>query len=145
MYFHAGSDWYDDGLLDLAYDLGERLLPAFATPTGLPFHRVNLRHGVEKTESKETCTAAAGTLHIEFAMLSMLTGDMRFEIVARKAVKKIWSKRSSLDLVGSNLNIFSGQWTQSHASIGGGVDSFYEYLFKSWILFGKAIQRQNNY
>lgn len=32
--------WYQGELLDLAKDLGERLLPAFATPTGLPFARV---------------------------------------------------------------------------------------------------------
>ena len=69
-------------------------------------------------------------------MLSLLTGDLRFERAAAQAVKKIWASRSPLDLVGSNLNIHSGQWTQSHASIGGGVDSFYEYLFKSYILFG---------
>jgi ER degradation enhancer, mannosidase alpha-like 1 len=33
--------WYDGELLDLAYDLGKRLLPAFSTPTGLPYARVS--------------------------------------------------------------------------------------------------------
>lgn len=33
---------YDGQLLDLAYDLGVRLLPAFDTRTGIPVHRVNL-------------------------------------------------------------------------------------------------------
>lgn len=32
--------WYRGELLDLAYDLGKRLLPAFSTPTGLPYARV---------------------------------------------------------------------------------------------------------
>lgn len=32
--------WYRGQLLDLAHDLGERLLPAFMTPTGLPIARV---------------------------------------------------------------------------------------------------------
>lgn len=32
--------WYRGELLDLAHDLGKRLLPAFATPTGLPYARV---------------------------------------------------------------------------------------------------------
>ncbi len=32
--------WYRGELLDLAYDLGLRLLPAFSTPTGMPFARV---------------------------------------------------------------------------------------------------------
>ena len=32
--------WYKGELLGLAYDLGLRLLPAFSTPTGLPYARV---------------------------------------------------------------------------------------------------------
>ena len=56
---------YSGRLLALATDLGERLLPAFETPTGLPLHRVNLRHGAMPRESRETCPAAAGTLLLE--------------------------------------------------------------------------------
>lgn len=37
---------YTDELVVMAHDLGERLLQAFDTPTGLPFSRINLRHGV---------------------------------------------------------------------------------------------------
>lgn len=33
--------WYRNELLSLAYDLGTRLLPAFKTPTGLPYARVS--------------------------------------------------------------------------------------------------------
>lgn len=33
--------WYRDELLVLAHDLGKRLLPAFSTPTGLPYARVS--------------------------------------------------------------------------------------------------------
>jgi hypothetical protein len=35
---------YDGQLLDLAYDLGVRLLPAFDTRTGIPVHRINLMY-----------------------------------------------------------------------------------------------------
>jgi len=42
-------------MLELAYDLGRRMLPAFNTSTGIPYARVNLRHGVESGESVETC------------------------------------------------------------------------------------------
>jgi mannosidase alpha-like ER degradation enhancer 1 len=34
--------WYRGQLLTMAYDLGNRLLPAFSTPTGLPFARVRI-------------------------------------------------------------------------------------------------------
>ncbi|KAG6857355.1 alpha mannosidase-like protein [Tephrocybe sp. NHM501043] len=35
--------WYRGELLELAYDLGKRLLPAFNTPTGLPYARVHFQ------------------------------------------------------------------------------------------------------
>ena len=33
--------WYRGQLLALAHDLGKRMLPAFNTPTGIPYARVN--------------------------------------------------------------------------------------------------------
>jgi mannosidase alpha-like ER degradation enhancer 1 len=32
--------WYRSELLELAHDLGKRFLPAFSTPTGIPYARV---------------------------------------------------------------------------------------------------------
>lgn len=131
-----GVPGYDGGLLSLAQDLGNRLLPAFDTATGLPAHRVNLRHGVLRSEKRETCTAAAGTLLVEFGALSRLTGDDRFEHAARRAVQQLWDRRSKIGLVGSTINIDDGRWLSSHSGIGAGIDSFYEYLLKAYILFG---------
>jgi mannosidase alpha-like ER degradation enhancer 1 len=67
-------------ILELATDLAQRLLPAFASPTGLPYARVNLRKGVEKGESTETCSAGAGSLILEFTLLSRITGDAIYEV-----------------------------------------------------------------
>ncbi|MBA0588656.1 hypothetical protein Gorai_001751 [Gossypium raimondii] len=66
---------YDNELLDLAEDLARRLLPAFDTPTGIPFGSVNLKYGVDEHESKITSTAGGGTLTLEFGVLSRLTND----------------------------------------------------------------------
>src|SRR5215469_14601597 len=54
----------DKRLLALADDLGSRLLPAFNSPTGLPYRFVNLKTG--KTRGAETNPAETGTLLIEF-------------------------------------------------------------------------------
>ncbi len=40
----SGYRYYKKPLLDLAVELGNRLLPAFDTPTGIPYSRVNLRY-----------------------------------------------------------------------------------------------------
>ncbi|XP_020519967.1 alpha-mannosidase I MNS4 isoform X2 [Amborella trichopoda] len=129
-------DSYDDQLLHVAEDLGQRLLPAFETPTGIPFGSVNLLYGVDEHESKITSTAGGGTLTIEFGVLSRLTGNPVFEKVTKNAVRGIWVRRSEIDLVGAHINVFTGEWTQKDAGIGTSIDSFYEYLLKAYLLFG---------
>ncbi|KAL5782750.1 hypothetical protein ACOSP7_007779 [Xanthoceras sorbifolium] len=127
---------YDNQLLNLAEDLARRLLPAFDTPTGIPFGSVNLLHGVDEHESKITSTAGGGTLTLEFGVLSRLTNDPTFEQVTKNAVLGIWARRSKLNLVGAHINVFTGEWTQKDAGIGTSIDSFYEYLLKAYLLFG---------
>ncbi|KAJ3081811.1 ER degradation-enhancing alpha-mannosidase-like protein 1, partial [Quaeritorhiza haematococci] len=128
---------YDGGLLRLATDLANRLLPAFeGSATGIPYPRVNLRHGVVPWEVNSTCTAGGGTLVLEFGVLSRLTGDDTYERLAKKALFQLWDMRSSLGLVGNTLDMQTGKWIHSTAGIGAGVDSFYEYLLKAYILFG---------
>ena len=90
-------------ILELAKDLARRLLPAFSSPTGLPYARVNLRKGVEKGESTETCSAGAGSLILEFTLLSRITGDSTYEVrVARStsaAAKLLGAQPSRLALL----------------------------------------------
>jgi hypothetical protein len=157
----TGIEWsnglvYDGQLLRLAHDLGNRLIPAFYTSTGIPYPRVNLRHGVpfyEKSpwnfdpesgqcdpdhkgtsEVTETCSAGAGSLILEFTVLSRLTGDDRFEDLAKKAFWAIWKRRSAIGLLGTGIDAENGNWVGSYTGIGAGVDSFFEYAFKSHIL-----------
>ncbi|KAI8849006.1 glycoside hydrolase [Chytridium lagenaria] len=48
---------------------------------------------------------------------------------------EVWSRRSKHDLVGNTINIQTGDWLQPMSGIGAGIDSFYEYLLKAYILF----------
>ncbi|KAF8030503.1 hypothetical protein BT93_E2825 [Corymbia citriodora subsp. variegata] len=128
---------YEDQLLHLAEDLARRMLPAFETPTGIPFGSVNLMHGVDEHESKITSTAGGGTLTLEFGVLSRLTNDPIYEEVTKNAVHGLWARRSKLNLVGAHINVFTGEWTQKDAGIGTSIDSFYEYLLKAYLLFGE--------
>ncbi|KAM4587584.1 ER degradation-enhancing alpha-mannosidase-like protein 1 isoform 1-T1 [Odontesthes bonariensis] len=135
----AGFEGYDDELLHLAHDLAVRLLPAFEnTSTGIPYPRVNLKSGVPPDSINETCTAGAGSLLVEFGILSRLIGDSTFEWVARRAVRALWNLRSNeTGLLGNVVNIQTGQWVGKQSGLGAGMDSFYEYLLKSYILFGE--------
>jgi ER degradation enhancer, mannosidase alpha-like 1 len=137
--------WYRGQLLDMAHDLGERLLPAFSTPTGIPYARVPFLSLSETTgctlmilfEDQSATwrterridrelygipskglpssilnpvvgTAGAGSLMLEFATLSRLTGDYRFEKAAHKAFFALWNRRSDIGLVGNAINILDG-------------------------------------
>lgn len=129
---------YHDELLNLAFDLGDRLLPAFNTPSGIPYGTVNLKHGVPKGETTITSTAGGGTFALEFGILSRLSGDLSYEWVARNAIRGLWSRRSALGLVGSHIDISTGVWTHKDSGIGAGADSFFEYLLKAAILFSDS-------
>ena len=120
----------DDVLLTLARDLGERLLPAFNTPTGIPYAWVNLQSGVEAGETREQCTAGVGTLLMEFGLLSYLTRNDSYYQRADRALTSLLAMRSPLGLYGNTLTIDKAQWTNHNAGIGAGVDSFFEYLLK---------------
>lgn len=56
---------------------------------------MNLKTGVPLDSNNETCTAGAGSLLVEFGILSRLLGDSTFEWVARRAVKALWNLRSN--------------------------------------------------
>jgi hypothetical protein len=57
----------DRRLLSKAEDLGNRLLPVFDSPTGMPYMYINLKTG--KTSGVETNPAEIGTLILEFGTL----------------------------------------------------------------------------
>ncbi|KAL8885601.1 MAG: hypothetical protein Q9215_006562 [Flavoplaca cf. flavocitrina] len=147
---------YNGQLLRLARDLADRLVPAFHTDTGIPYPRVNLRHGIpfysesplhrdaekgvcSKTQQRspeltETCSAGAGSLLLEFTAMSRLTGDSRYETLGKRAFWSIWDRKGPTGLVGAGIDAETGLWTSSYTGIGAGIDSFYEYAGKAYIL-----------
>lgn len=123
----------DKRLLNLAEDLGKRLLPIFYTRTGLPYRFVNLKTG--KALGDITNPAEAGTLLIEFGTLAKYSGNRFFYDVAKRALMETYRRRSHIGLVGTWLNVETGEWKDSDSHISGAIDSYYEYLLKSAILF----------
>jgi ER degradation enhancer, mannosidase alpha-like 2 len=124
----------DKRLLQLAENLGDRLLPAFNSPTGLPYVYVNLHTG--QVRDPVTNPAETGTLLLEFGTLSKLTGRPEFYDKAKRALVETYKRRSPLGLVGQSINVETGAWTDTDSHISGGIDSYYEYLWKCWLLFG---------
>ena len=131
-------------VLSQALDLAERLLPAFDTPTGIPLSWVNLTEegqqpfSPQKEKDRSTCAACAGTLLLEFAALSRESGDERFERAAARAARALHSRRSpTTGLVGNTVDVDSGNFLRRDSGVGAGIDSYYEYLLKSYLLTGE--------
>jgi hypothetical protein len=104
----------DKRLLSVAEDLGNRLLPIFNSPTGLPYVYVNLRTG--HTRDAVTNPAETGTLLLEFGTLSKLTGRSIFYEKAKRALVETFKRRSPLGLVGESINVETGAWTSTEQS-----------------------------
>lgn len=124
----------DPKFLLLAVDLANRMMPAFNTTTGMPYRYVHLQTG--KVRDHINNPAEIGSLMMEFGKLSKLTKDDRYYKAAKKAIMQVYKRRSKIDLVGEQIDVLTGKWKSSQSHISGYIDSYYEYLYKSWLLFG---------
>ncbi|XP_049291726.1 mannosyl-oligosaccharide alpha-1,2-mannosidase IA isoform X2 [Anopheles funestus] len=126
--------------LEKARYVADKLLPAFQTPTGIPYALVNVHNGVSKNygwaSGGSSILSEFGTLHMEFAYLSDISGDSvyRERVQTIRAVLKDIEKPKGL--YPNYLNPKTGKWGQQHMSLGALGDSFYEYLLKAWIQSG---------
>lgn len=131
-----------------AIKLGEKLLPAFNTPTGIPKGIVNFKSGSWgwATAGSSSILAEFGSLHLEFLHLTELSGNPIFEEKVRNIRKVLRNIDKPFGLYPNFLSPVSGSWVQHHVSVGGLGDSFYEYLIKSWLMSAKTdIEAKNMY
>uniref|UniRef100_A0A671MNJ6 alpha-1,2-Mannosidase n=1 Tax=Sinocyclocheilus anshuiensis TaxID=1608454 RepID=A0A671MNJ6_9TELE len=125
-----------------AVELGEKLLPAFKTPTGVPWALLNLKSGIGRNwpwaSGGSSILAEYGTLHLEFMHLGALSGRPVFAEKVMNIRKVLNRLDKPQGLYPNYLNPNSGQWGQHHVSVGGLGDSFYEYLLKAWLMSDKT-------
>ncbi|XP_039596706.1 mannosyl-oligosaccharide 1,2-alpha-mannosidase IA [Polypterus senegalus] len=136
-YYLTGEEVFRTKVLEL----GEKLLPAFNTPTGIPRGIINLGSGLSWSwgwaSAGSSILAEFGTLHLEFVHLSEVSGNPTYKekvMNIRKFLNKIEKPHG---LYPNFLSPVSGNWVQHHVSIGGLGDSFYEYLIKSYLMSAK--------
>eukprot|EP00931_Biecheleriopsis_adriatica_P051900 TRINITY_DN30142_c0_g1_i1.p1 TRINITY_DN30142_c0_g1~~TRINITY_DN30142_c0_g1_i1.p1 ORF type:complete len:976 (+),score=142.76 TRINITY_DN30142_c0_g1_i1:26-2929(+) len=127
--------------LDTAKSLGEKLLGAFNTPTGIPRSTIDVGTGQTASRSSmpNTVLAEATTLQVEFRYMTHVTGDRRYKEVADKAMNAVLTAAGSKGLVPLYLSGSSPQpqFVGTKMSMGAMGDSYYEYLLKQWIQTGK--------
>jgi mannosidase alpha-like ER degradation enhancer 1/mannosidase alpha-like ER degradation enhancer 2 len=109
------------------------MLNAFDSPTGIPYYWFNLKTG--ETKGERVNVAEAGTYLIEMGILSYYTQNPVYYQAAKRANLAIWDRVSDIHLVGEYINVETGEWTKKSSHICAGIDSYYEYLLKAYILF----------
>lgn len=130
----------DDILLQKAKELGSRLLAAFTTEGDLPYTDINphTRKGSNPQWSRHSIsTSEGGTLAIEWGFLSLLTGDSQYQELSEKALRAlITSQMGTPDKLLRRWARYSGGFKDSFVTVGGRIDSTYEYYLKVPLLFG---------
>ncbi|XP_032814751.1 endoplasmic reticulum mannosyl-oligosaccharide 1,2-alpha-mannosidase [Petromyzon marinus] len=136
--FHLTGDKL---FLDKAVDLGNRLMPAFNTPSKVPYSDVNLGTGQAHPPkwTSDSSVAEVTSIQLEFRELSHLTGDPKYKGAADAVTHHVLGLSGKLDgLVPMFINTHSGQFSRSGVyTMGARADSYYEYLLKQWLQGGK--------
>ncbi|GAQ84298.1 alpha-mannosidase [Klebsormidium nitens] len=135
----------DSMFLNKATDLADRLLPAFNTPTGIPYNTINLQSGQAYNPGwtgQASTLADFGTEQMEFIGLSERTGDQKYRQKVEKTIDVVEENFPEDGLVPLYHDPNTGHATMDKVSFGAMGDSFYEYLLKVWVQSGRAPSMQ---
>ncbi|XP_054854259.1 endoplasmic reticulum mannosyl-oligosaccharide 1,2-alpha-mannosidase [Eublepharis macularius] len=136
--YHLSGDTL---FLEKAKDIGSRLMPAFSTPSKIPFSDVNIGRGTAHPPrwTSDSTVAEVTSIQLEFRELSRLTGEEKFQNAVNGVMQHVHTLPGKNDgLVPMFINTNSGQFTHLGVyTLGARADSYYEYLLKQWIQGGK--------
>ncbi|XP_017128996.1 endoplasmic reticulum mannosyl-oligosaccharide 1,2-alpha-mannosidase [Drosophila elegans] len=130
----------DTMFLERASELGNRLLPAFLSPSNIPYSDVNLGDLSAHSPkwSPDSSTSEVTTIQLEFRDLSRSTNVSVYEQVAHKVNEKVHDLDKNHGLVPIFINANTGTFRNyATISLGARGDSYYEYLLKQWIQTGR--------
>ena len=119
--------------------LGDKLIGAFNTRTGIPRAQLNMTSGkgIYGWSRGSAVLAELGTLQLEFRYLSYATKVQRYEEISMKAMQAMAAFKPKNGLYPILVSAIKKRFSSSHITFGASGDSFYEYLLKLWIQGGK--------
>ncbi|KAH8310972.1 hypothetical protein KR044_003693, partial [Drosophila immigrans] len=130
----------DHMFLAKASELGNRLLPSFLSPSGIPYSDVNLgeRSAHSPKWSPDSSTSEVTTIQLEFRDLSRSTNVPIYERVVSIVNEKVHALDKNHGLVPIFINANTGTFRNyATISLGARGDSYYEYLLKQWLQTGR--------
>lgn len=124
-----------------AQEMGDILMEAFHTPTGIPKGTINFKtgHAYNPTWTwGASGLAEFGTDQIEYIKLSAYTGNATYARLAEGAVALMHHLHPDKGLLPSLVSPEDGSLVSDHITFGAMGDSYYEYLLKVWLLKGRS-------
>ena len=139
------SDGKYPSLLSKANELGEMIYKAFDTPNRMPITRWDFnsaKKGSKQQAQEQTLIAEIGSLTLELTRLAQLTGEDKFYDAVKRIMDHLQDQQQRTQLPGLFpivVNPRDAKFTSGDLfTLGGMVDSIYEYLPKMHLLFGGA-------
>ncbi|KAM7254215.1 hypothetical protein ACFE04_031897 [Oxalis oulophora] len=153
----------DEVFLEKARDIADRLLPAWNTPTGIPYNIINLARGhphnhgwtgVSTLFYPSSCSAFhpnrkgnvayaerigdsiladSASEQLEFIALSQRTGEPKYQQKVEKVILELNKTFPDNGLLPIYISPDRGPGSFGTMTFGAMGDSFYEYLLKAWI------------
>ncbi|KAF2114470.1 glycoside hydrolase family 47 protein [Lophiotrema nucula] len=125
-----------DALLKQSISLANALSYAFETPSGVPWN--NLFFNNRSNDGSANGLATVGTLVLEWTRLADLSGNTTYASLAQKGESYLLNPKPASSepwpgLVGSSINVTTGEFLDASGGWVGGDDSFYEYLIKMFV------------
>ncbi|XP_012261784.2 endoplasmic reticulum mannosyl-oligosaccharide 1,2-alpha-mannosidase [Athalia rosae] len=125
-----------------ALDLGDRLMPAFSTRSGVPYSDVNIgtRTAHSPKWGPDSSTSEVTTIQLEFRDLGRISQQPKFEQAVARVSEHVHHLEKYDGLVPIFINANTGAFREfSTISFGARGDSYYEYLLKQWLQTGKTM------
>lgn len=130
----------DTMFFNKAVELGDKLMPAFRTSSGVPYSDINLNTGDAKGPAwaSHSTTSEVATIQLEFRELTKASGDSKYKDAVDRVSRHIHGLRKTDGLVPIYIDPQSGALKyDSTITLGARGDSYYEYLLKQWLQGGK--------
>lgn len=112
LYAFTGDTMYRQKAIHVA----DKLLPAFQSPTGIPYALINFRNSVSKNyawaSGGSSILSEFGTLHLEFAYLSDITGNPVYKDRVQTVRQVLKELEKPKGLYPNYLNPKTGKWGQ---------------------------------
>ena len=141
-----------EAILKQATHLADILSYSFDTPSGIPRNTLFITpDGIQQSDDEVNGIATIGTLILEWSRLSDLTGDPKYHELVQQAEDYLLKPLNPElgepfpGLIGTELNVTTGQFVDGNGGWNGGTDSFYEYLIKMYLYdtekYGEYLER----